>query len=126
MKRTALLIAIVLLASVCITALSYLAFVFSSYEIKYADLQIKEYDIEGNTFTIKVSADTQGEYLYKVLASPNGEPGELVLTFRGGKQPSRAQTPGKATATFVIELPADTTRIVCDGMTVCTTDKKGD
>ena len=119
MKRTPLLIAVALLLTACITAVSYFAFVSSSRSIGYADLSIEEHSYKNNTLTVKVSADEDGIYLYKVLASPNGE-GELVLTFRGGKQPSKAQTPGKAVATFQIDVPAGITRITCDDMTFYT------
>lgn len=122
MKQTALLVAAALLLTLCLSAASYFVCANHSYTIGYSDLQIDEYHLEGNTFTIKVSADLDGEYLYKVLATQNGEPGELELTFRGGKQPSLAQTPDKAEATFEIEVPAGTTRIVCDDMTVYTID----
>lgn len=120
MKRTALLIVIALFLTACIVAVSYAVCYGSSYTVEYADLDIKEYDFDGKIFTVKVSADADGEYLYKVLATQSGEEGELVLTFRGGKQPSRAQTPDKKTATFSVEVPAGTKRIVCDGMTVYT------
>ncbi len=120
MKQTALLIVIALLLTACIAAASYWVCANHSYVIDYADLNIEEYHFEDNTFTVKVSADLKGEYIYKVLTSPNGEPGELVLTFRGGKQPSLAQIPDKTDATFKIDVPAGTSRIVCDGMTVYT------
>ena len=122
MKRTPILIAVSLLLTACLTAGAYLAFVFSSRTIGYADLEIEEHDYKNNTFTVKVRADEDGMYLYKVLAVQNGE-GELVLTFRGGKQPSRAQTKGEEVATFSIDVPTGTTRITCDDLTVYTVKK---
>ena len=119
MKRTPLLIAVALALTALIAASSYFVCVFSSCEVGYADLSIKEHSYDNHTFTIEVSVDEDGMYLYKVLATQNSE-GDLELTFRGGKQPSMAQTPNKAVATFQIDVPAGTQRIVCDGMTVYT------
>ncbi len=122
MRQTAPLIAAALLLTLCIAAASCFVCTNRSYTVGYDDLHITEHQFKGNLFTIKASSDLDGEYLYKVLVTQHGEPGELVLTFRGGKQPSRAQTPGKTDATFVIEVPAGTKRIVCDGTTVYTID----
>lgn len=123
MKHTALFVAAALLLTACVAAASYFVCINHSYEIDYADLHFEDHQMEGNTFSFKVGSDLDGEYIYKVLTSQNGEPGELVLTFRGGKQPSLAQTPDQKDATFEIEVPAGITRIVCDDVTVYTIDE---
>lgn len=120
MKKTALLIVISLLLTAILSMASYLAVFLHAHTFAYDELNFEEYNFEGTVFSITVSADTNGEYLYEIRTSQGGEPGELELIFRGGKQASRAQNPGEASAFFEIQVPDGVTRIVCGGVTVYT------
>lgn len=118
MKRTPLLVIVSLLLTACIASVSYLCIYYHSYELEYDELNFESYDFDNGILTVRVRAATDGEYLYKVLAGSNENAGEWELTFRGGKQQALAQNPESVIAKFTIEIPAGTTRVVCDGTTV--------
>lgn len=120
MKRTPLLVAISLLLTACVAMASYLMIYHRSYEIEYDELDFDEYKYTDGVLTVRVKADTTGEYLYRVIAVPNSQTGEVELTFRGGKQKELAQTAGSVMAKFEIEIPAGTSRVVCGESTVYT------
>ncbi len=113
MSRLPVLIAIVLLLSLCVVMASYLVIYNFSYELEYKEIDIEETSYENGVLTITLKASMEGEYLYRVIGAPN-EKGEYELTFRGGKQPALAQTPGESLATFTVEIPAGYTKVVCD------------
>ncbi len=115
MKRL-LIICISLLLTGCVVMLSWLLIYHHSYSYKYSELDFEEFELENGTLTFHVKSELKGEYVYRVLTVSDGT--DLKLTLRGGKQASLAQTPGSSSATFSIELPEGTERVVCGTSTV--------
>lgn len=114
-----LLSCVSLLLALCVALLAGFAAYHASHSYKYADLSFDSFSLDGNRLTFQVSAKTDGEYLYRLLTS-DLEDGKLSITLRGGRQASLAQTPGSSVATFSIDLPEGTKKVVCGKSTVYT------
>ena len=114
-----LLSCVALLLALSIALLSGLFLYHASYSYEYADLLFDNFTLEGNRLTFKVSSQTDGEYIYRLLISTVVN-GELSVTIRGGKQAALAQTPGENFATFTIEMPEGTEKVVLGKSTLYT------
>ncbi|MBE6578661.1 MAG: hypothetical protein E7651_02510 [Ruminococcaceae bacterium] len=126
MKRLPILILISLLLTACVVMAAYLLIYHHSYELEYADLDIDETTYENGVLTVTVKSATAGEFLYRMIGAPNDK-GEFELTFRGGKQGALAQTPGKYSATFTVEVPEEYKKVVCGKSTIYTiSDEEGE
>lgn len=108
-----------LLAALCIALLAGVYAYNASYSYEYADLTFDSFSLDGNRLTLHVKSNTDGEYVYRLITS-DPEDGTLSVTVRGGKQPSLAQTPGEKVASFFIDLPEGTKKIVCGKTTIYT------
>lgn len=124
MNRLPVIIAISLLLTLCLVMAAYLVIYHHSYEVEYEDLEIGETSYENGVLTVTVESSLEGEYLYRVIGAPN-EKGEYELTFRGGKQPAKAQRSGEQSATFTIEIPKGYTKVVCGKSTLYTISENG-
>lgn len=113
---------IALAAVLCIALLTGAYVYHSSHDYAYADLTFENFSLEGNRLTFRVHSTTDGEYIYRLFTS-GPEDGKLSITLRGGKQPSLAQTPEESVATFYIDLPEGTEKVVCGKTTVYTVQK---
>lgn len=108
-----------LAAALCIALLAGVYAYHASYAYAYDDLSFENFSLDGNRLTFQVRSSTDGEYVYRLLTS-GLENGKLSVTLRGGKQPALAQTPGKSVASFYIDLPEGTSKVVCGKTTIYT------
>lgn len=108
-----------LAAALCIALLAGVYAYHASYAYAYDDLTFDSFSLDGNRLTFYVNSNTDGEYVYRLLTS-GPEDGKLSVTLRGGKQPSLAQTPGESVASFYIDLPEGTKKVVCGKTTIYT------
>lgn len=114
-----LLSCISLLLALCVALLAGFAAYHASYSCKYADLIFDNFSMDGNRLTFQVHSKTDGEYIYR-LSNAGLKDGKFAIIIRGGKQASLAQTPGTCVATFSIDLPEGTKKVVCGTSTVYT------
>lgn len=117
-----LLSCISLAVAICIALFAGVYVYHSSYAYAYDDLDFGGFSLEGNRLTFQVNSKTDGEYVYRLLSS-GPEDGKLSVTLRGGKQPDLAQTPGESVASFYIDLPEGTEKVVCGKTTIYTVQK---
>ncbi len=110
MKR-AILVTLALLLTACASMAAWLVIYRMSGELDYDELEFGEYEMNGDVLTVRVHAELDGVYLYRVKAHTNGD--QLELTFRGGKQPALAQTENATEAVFYITVPAEVKNVVC-------------
>ncbi len=115
MKRAVLIITALLLTA-CASMAAWLAVYHMSSELEYEELEFDGYEMNGDVLTVRVHAELDGVYLYRVSARTNGD--QLELTFRGGKQPALAQTKNASDAVFQITVPAEVKDVVCDSRTL--------
>lgn len=108
-----------LAAALCIALLAGVYAYHASYAYAYADLSFESFSLDGNRLTFRVKSNTNGEYVYRLLTS-GFEDGKLSVTLRGGKQPALAQTSGESYASFSIDLPEGTEKVVCGKTTIYT------
>ncbi len=90
-----------------------------SYTYEYSELTFDNFSLVDGWLYFRVRSNVTGEYVYKFFADDDGN-GQIALTFRGGKQPDLAETPGLDDANFKIELPEGTRKLVCGKSTVYT------
>lgn len=117
-----LLCCISLVVAFCIALFAGVYAYRSSYAFAYDELTFDSFSLDGNRLTVKVRSKTDGEYIYRMITS-GPEDGKLSVTVRGGKQPSLAQTPEEKVASFYIDLPEGTEKIVCGKTTIYTVQK---
>lgn len=108
-----------LAAALCIALLAGAYAYHASYAYAYDDLTFDSFSLEGNRLTFQVHSTMDGEYVYRLLYS-GPEDGKLSVILRGGKQPALAQTPGESVASFYIDLPEGTKKVVCGKTTIYT------
>lgn len=108
-----------LAAALCIALLAGVYVYNASYAYAYGDLSFESFSLDGNRLTVRVRSTTDGEYVYRLLTS-GFEDGKLSVILRGGKQSSLAQTPGEKIASFYIDLPEGTEKVVCGKTTIYT------
>ncbi len=115
MKR-AMLVTLALLLTACASMAAWLAVYHIPGKLDYEELEFDGYEMNGDVLTVRVHAELDGVYLYRVNARTNGD--QLELTFRGGKQPALAQTKNASEAVFRITVPAEVKNVVCDSHTL--------
>ena len=117
-----LICCISLAAALCIALFAGVYAYRASYSYAYADLTFDSFSLDGNRLTLHVHSNTDGEYVYRLVTS-GLEDGKLSVTIRGGKQSALAQTPGEKVASFYIDLPEGTEKVVCGKSTIYTVQK---
>lgn len=114
-----LICCISLAVALCIALLAGVYAYRESYSFTYDELTFDSFSLDGNRLTVRVHSKTEGEYIYRLITS-GLENGKLTVTLRGGKQSSLAQTPDQQVASFDIDLPEGTKKVVCGKTTIYT------